>query len=110
LAPGAILCFPVHTKGGLLYIGDCHATQGDGELSGGAVEQRATATLEVNVIRGWSSARPPLETENLFTMIGSVRLLEDASRIAYRVLVRWMSADYGFSVKLGASGSETWSI
>ena len=45
VAPGAILYFPVHVKGGLLYVGDCHAAQGDGELSGVAIEQRATVTL-----------------------------------------------------------------
>jgi acetamidase/formamidase len=28
--------------------------------------------------------------------IGSSRPMEDASRIAYRELVRWMAADYGF--------------
>jgi acetamidase/formamidase len=28
--------------------------------------------------------------------IGSARPLEDAARIAYRELVRWMAADYGF--------------
>ena len=28
--------------------------------------------------------------------IGSARPLEDATRIAYRELVRWMDADYGF--------------
>ena len=28
--------------------------------------------------------------------IGSARPLEDAARIAYRELMRWMSADYGF--------------
>ena len=33
VAPGAIMYFPVHTKGGMLYVGDCHATQGDGEFS-----------------------------------------------------------------------------
>jgi acetamidase/formamidase len=28
--------------------------------------------------------------------IGSARPLEDAARVAYRELMRWMSADYGF--------------
>jgi amidase len=28
--------------------------------------------------------------------IGGARSLEDAARIAYRQLIRWMSADYGF--------------
>jgi acetamidase/formamidase len=90
------LYFPVHTKGGLLYVGDCHATQGDGELSGVAIEQRATVTLQIDVIKNWSFAWPRLETENFLMTIGSARPLEDAARIAYRELVRWMSADYGF--------------
>src|SRR6266699_3743221 len=96
VAPGAILYFPVHTKGGLLYVGDCHATQGDGELSGVAIEQRATVTLQVDVIKNWSFAWPRLETENFIMTIGSARPLEDAARIAYRELTRWMSAEYGF--------------
>ena len=96
VAPGAILYFPVHTKGGLLYVGDCHATQGDGELSGVAIEQRARVTLQIDVIKGWSFAWPRLETQNFLMTIGSARPLEDAARIAYRELVRWMSADYGF--------------
>ena len=96
VAPGAVLYFPVHTEGALLFVGDCHATQGDGELSGVAVEQRATVTLHVDLIKGWSFAWPRLETSNFIMTIGSARPMEDAARIAYRELVRWMSADYGF--------------
>jgi amidase len=96
VAPGAILYFPVHTEGALLFVGDCHATQGDGELSGVAVEQRATVTLHVDLIKNWSFAWPRLETSDFIMTIGSARPMEDAARIAYRELVRWMSADYGF--------------
>src|SRR6478752_6429003 len=96
VAPGAILYFPVHVKGGFLYVGDCHAAQGDGELSGVAIEQRATVTMQVDVIKGWSFAWPRLETKEFLMTIGSARPLEDAARIAYRELVRWMSAEYGF--------------
>ena len=96
VAPGAILYFPVHVKGGFLYVGDCHAAQGDGELSGVAIEQRATVTMQIDVIKGWSFAWPRLETKDFVMTIGSARPLEDAARIAYRELVRWMSADYGF--------------
>jgi amidase len=96
VAPGAVLYFPVHTEGALLFVGDCHATQGDGELSGVAVEQRATVTLHVDVIKNWSFAWPRLETSDFIMTIGSARPMEDAARIAYRELVRWMSADYGF--------------
>jgi amidase len=101
LAPGAILYCPVHTRGGLFYVGDCHATQGDGELPGVAVEQRATFTPQVNAIKGESFARPGLETENFLMTIDSARPLEDASRITHREPVRGepvrgMSARYGF--------------
>jgi acetamidase/formamidase len=65
-------------------------------LSGVAIEQRATVTLQVDVIKGWSFAWPRLETENVLMTIGSARPLEDAARIAYRELVRWMSGEYGF--------------
>jgi acetamidase/formamidase len=53
----------VHVKGGFLYVGDCHAAQGDGELSGVAIEQRATVTMQIDVIKGWSFAWPRLETK-----------------------------------------------
>jgi amidase len=47
VAPGAILYFPVHHSEAFLYLGDCHATQGDGELCGVAVEIASTTTLQV---------------------------------------------------------------
>ena len=34
VAPGAVVYLPVNTKGAYLYLGDCHAAQGDGELCG----------------------------------------------------------------------------
>ncbi|MFK5980799.1 MAG: acetamidase/formamidase family protein [Rhizobiaceae bacterium] len=96
VAPGAILYLPVHTAGGLLYVGDCHARQGDGEISGVAVEQAATVKLTIDLIKNWSFAWPRLETENFIMTIGSARPLEDAVRIAYRELVKWMTFDFGF--------------
>ena len=60
------------------------------------LEQRATVTLQIDLIKNWSFAWPRLETQNFLMTIGSARPLEDAARIAYRELVRWMSADYGF--------------
>lgn len=96
IGPGAIIYLPVHTNGALLYLGDCHAAQGDGELCGVAIEQMATVTAHVDLIKGWTFAWPRLETETFIMTIGSARPLEDAARIAYRELVRWMAAEYGF--------------
>lgn len=38
VAPGSVIYLPVQTDGALLYVGDCHAIQGDGELCGVALE------------------------------------------------------------------------
>jgi acetamidase/formamidase len=96
VGPGAILYFPVHHKDAYLYLGDCHATQGDGELCGVAVEMKSTTTIQVDVIKKWSIAWPRLENENFIMTIGSGRPMEDAARIAYRELIRWMVEDYGW--------------
>ena len=93
---GAIIYLPVNTKGALLYLGDCHAAQGDGELCGVAIEHPTVTTVQVDLIKGWTIAWPRLETAELIMTIGSARPMEDAARVAYRELCRWMAADYGF--------------
>ena len=79
-----------------LYLGDCHATQGDGELCGVAVEMASTTTVQVDLIKKWKIAWPRLENADCIMAIGSGRPMEDAARIAYRELVRWLEADYGW--------------
>lgn len=96
VAPGAIVYFPVHHKDAYLYVGDCHATQGDGELCGVAVEMASTTTLHIDLIKNWRIAWPRLETEDFIMTIGSARPMEDAARIAYRELVRWLVEDYAW--------------
>ena len=96
VAPGAIVYFPVHHPDAYLYLGDCHATQGDGELCGVAVEIASTTTVQIDLIKNWPIAWPRLETVDMIMTIGSARPMEDAARIAYRELTRWLVADYGF--------------
>jgi acetamidase/formamidase len=96
VAPGAVLYFGVNRKDAFLYVGDCHGRQGDGELCGVAVEIPSTTTLQVDLIKGWQIGWPRLETKDYIMTIGSARPMEDAARIAYRELVRWLAKDYGF--------------
>lgn len=97
VGPGAIIYLPVNTEGGYLYLGDCHAIQGDGELCGVALEIPATVEIQIDLIKGHGNAWPQLETDEMMMFIGSARPLEDASRIAYRELVRWLAAETGQS-------------
>jgi amidase len=94
VAPGAIVYFPVHHKEAYLYLGDCHATQGDGELCGVAVEIASTTTVQVDLIKNWRIAWPRLENDRFIMAIGSTRPMEDAARIAYRELINWLVTDY----------------
>ncbi|QIE54650.1 acetamidase [Pikeienuella piscinae] len=96
VAPGAIIYFPVLHDDALMYVGDCHGRQGDGELCGVAVEIPAVATLHVDLLKGWPIQGVRLETEDMIMSIGSARPMEDAARMAYRDLIRWMVDDYGF--------------
>jgi acetamidase/formamidase len=96
VAPGAIVYFPVQHKDAYLYMGDCHGRQGDGELCGVAVEIPAVLTVQVDLIKGWSIPGVRLETEDFIMSVGSARPMEDAARVAYRDLIRWLVSDYGF--------------
>lgn len=97
VGPGAIIYFPVHHKDAYLYLGDCHATQGDGELCGVAVEIASTTTIQVDLIKKWQIGWPRRENDRVIMAIGSSRPMEDAVRIAYRELIRWLVEDYGWN-------------
>lgn len=96
VAPGAVVYFPVQRKDAHFFVGDCHGRQGDGELCGVAVEIPATVVLHIDLIKGWSIPGVRLETEEFIMSVGSARPMEDAARMAYRDLIRWMVDDYGF--------------
>ncbi len=96
VAPGAMIYFPVQRDGAHFFIGDCHGRQGDGELCGVAVEIPATVTVQLDLIKGWSIPGVRIETEDFIMSLGSARPMEDAARMAYRDLVRWLVEDYGF--------------
>lgn len=96
VGPGSTLYLPVRTRGALLYLGDGHAVQGDGELCGVAVEFRTITTMKIDLVKGWTLDWPRLENDEFIMSIGSARPMEDAARIAYADLVQWMVDSYAF--------------
>src|SRR4029077_1486870 len=96
VCPGATIYLPVRAEGALLYLGDCHATQGDGEVCGVAAEHPTVTTISVDVRKRWALSWPRLENEQFIMSIGSARPMEDAARIAYVDLIKWLVADFGF--------------
>ena len=61
-----------------------------------ALEHPTVTTVQVDLIKGWTLQWPRLETADVYMTIGSARPMEDAARIAYRELIRWMVSDFGF--------------
>jgi len=61
-----------------------------------AVERPASAVLHIDLVKACSIPGVRLETEDFIMPAGFVRPMEDAARMAYRDLVRWLVEDYGF--------------
>ncbi|MFI5179671.1 MAG: acetamidase/formamidase family protein, partial [Vicinamibacterales bacterium] len=95
--PGYTLYLPVNAPGALLYFGDGHAAQGDGEVAGTAIEVPLRVRLQVNLIKGKKIAWPRFENDASIMAVGAYRPLDDALRIAFTELVGWIHADYGLS-------------
>ncbi len=88
--PGNIIYLPVRVPGAYFYTGDCHGGQGDGELCGVALEMTAKVTLRFEVIKNRPLLWPRIESKDEYMAVGSARPMEDAARIAYGELIRWM--------------------
>jgi amidase len=58
VAAGATVILPVAVPDALLYAGDIHAVQGDGELSGVGLEIAATVRLRVELLPGAAPSWP----------------------------------------------------
>ena len=76
-------------------MGDGHAAQGDGEVSGVAAEVPTVGTLKVDLIKGKATPTPRIENEDYVMSVGSARPLEDAARVAFYDLVTWIESDFG---------------
>ncbi len=91
---GTTLYLPVYAPGALLFIGDGHAAQGDGELTGDALETSMQVEFTVGLLKGQSSQGPRAENDEYLMSLGIGNSLEDALRIATTQLVNWLQKDY----------------
>jgi amidase len=51
LTPGSIIYLPVFCEGGHLFVGDLHASMGDGELCGLALEASGEVDLQIDLLK-----------------------------------------------------------
>lgn len=91
---GATVYLPVQAEGAYLYLGDGHAVQGDGELTGDALETSLDVTFSVDVLRYRFRNVPRVENERSIASIGIAGSLDQAIQKATSDLVRWLKADF----------------
>lgn len=102
VGPGATLVLPVHVDGALLSLGDAHGAQGDGEITGVAIEIESIVEMTVRVADRDSTGFIRLPQLNTADSIGSIAgfhgvNLGDCARAAFTDLARRLTAKYGFT-------------
>ena len=94
---GTTVYLPVYHPGALLFIGDGHAAQGDGELTGDALETSMDFEFTVDVIARGGAGKPFAENAEYLMSIGIAGSLPDALQMATSGLIRWLDFHHGLT-------------
>lgn len=105
LTVGATLYLPVFVPGALFSVGDVHAAQGDGEVSGTGIETEATVSLRFTVLKGHAIRQPRLRTANTdvslsgpyYATTGHDPDPREAAREALRGMIDHLEHEYGLT-------------
>lgn len=96
ICPGNKLYLPVFKEGALFSLGNVHAVQGDGKICGTALEVSANVQLRFDLIKGKRVDWPRVESPGEIMTICSDKPLEEAAKLAFMELIKWMKSDYNF--------------
>jgi amidase len=94
IVEGATVYLPVSVPGALLYVGDGHALQGDGELNGNALETSMDVEFTADVIPGKRIPGPRVESATHIMAMGLAGSLDDAFRGATANMAQWLADEY----------------
>src|SRR5688572_19939749 len=99
IGEGSTVMLPVYHAGALLFIGDGHALQGDGEPIGTGVETSMDVEFTVELRKRANLSNPRLENAEYIVSIGSqpefVSPLDYALKLATSDMTEWLAKDYG---------------
>jgi acetamidase/formamidase len=93
ITEGATVYLPVSNIGALLYLGDGHAVQGDGELNGNALETSMDVEFTVDIIPGTRLPGPRVENATSIIAMG-LGSVDDALKQATSNMASWLTDDY----------------
>lgn len=102
IVEGNTVYLPVQQPGALLYLGDAHALQGDGETSQYALETSMDVVVRIDLIKGKAIGMPRIESPTELMVLGQAGSLDEALRVATSGLVQWLQQDYGLTLSEAA--------
>lgn len=94
---GTTLYLTVYQAGAMLFIGDGHAVQGDGEITGQGLEISMEVEFTVDVIRGQYLDQPWAENDEYIMVSGIDGSLTTAMQAATSGLSKWLTARYALN-------------
>jgi len=97
IVEGVTAYLPVNQPGALLYVGDGHAAQGDGELNGNALETSMDVEFTVDVLHNKQIQTPRVESDSQIMTVGLGGSLEDSLRTAIGGMSQWLEQDYSLT-------------
>jgi acetamidase/formamidase len=97
LTAGVKVMLPVFEPGALLFLGDGHARQGEGEVVGTGLETSMDVEFSVTLVKKRTVGWPRLENDTYLMVLGSARPLLQALQHATTELHRWLMSEYGLS-------------
>ena len=93
LTAGSTLYLPVFHSGARFYAGDPHGVQGNGEVSGNALEQSLTGVFRFVVHKGKALTTPRAETATHYIAMGMDLDLDRAMRKATLEAIEFLTAE-----------------
>ncbi len=96
-APGNRIHLPVYHPGGLFYLGDVHASQGDTEFTGTAAETTATVRVRLELIKRKAIPWVRVEKPGSIVAVRADRPLEAAVETATVDLMDWLITEHRFT-------------
>ena len=98
LVAGTTVYFPVFVPGALFSIGDPHAVQGLGEVSGTAMESPMRIVYRISVIKdGRPIEEVQYETNDYYATTGFATTIDEAAQKATRYMVDYLVETKGLS-------------
>ncbi|WP_422360780.1 acetamidase/formamidase family protein [Reichenbachiella sp.] len=99
MVEGTTVYFPVFVEGALFSIGDAHAVQGLGEVSGTAVESPMRFVFELKLLKGQKPylTEPQYETDDYYAVTAFGTTIDAATKKAVQFMIEYLVSEHGLT-------------